>query len=204
MTPEEFRRQFMLSRGMTLDTSPIPQIPVQAERIVPTEAPPPAPPPVIRTNPDGTIAGNITSNPTDNPDQWKIPPAPASVPPPAYAKPPAFPPAEVAPIPNVPPATGPAGITLNSAPVAPGWAGTVGLPAPDQVQAFGQGQNYEKAMAGLDEIAKGFKGPKTQQTDLTTITPMSSQPNQPGQLSAELMNTLLQAKRRPRGLTLTG
>jgi hypothetical protein len=61
-------------------------------------------------------------------------------------------------------------------------------------------------LAVFGEVAKGLK-PKSNDAALAaaaTISPMSVQANQPSHLSAELMNTILQSKRKPRGLTLTG
>src|SRR4249919_334189 len=141
MTPEEFRLQFMKNRGITLDTPPANV--VQTVPITPTAAPPPvvppqpivpppSPSPVVRTNPDGTLAGNVTSNRVDNPAEWVTPPvvAPAST---VAAAPPVRPPsafpaggADAVPFsrPTVEPNQA-GGLTLASNPVQ-GWGGTVG------------------------------------------------------------------------------
>jgi hypothetical protein len=58
-------------------------------------------------------------------------------------------------------------------------------------------------MAGLEQIAKGFTNKPAVDPGASTITPVGLQPNQSNQLAAELMNTLLQSKKK-RGVTLTG
>jgi hypothetical protein len=94
-------------------------------------------------------------------------------------------------------------MTLNSTPAAPGWAGTVGLPPPPKdPDSFIQGQDYQKLMSGLGDVAKGLKPKPVADTGATTITPMTSQPNAPNAMAAQLMAALLQGKNR--GLTLTG
>lgn len=203
------------ARGITLNNAPVP-IPAAAPVVVP-----PAPvAPEVRTDIIRSPGGPAT-NPTDPPvrlyphgtppvvapEQLPTPPAAVPAMPLATPRPPArFPTEDVPPVANVPAPTGPGGITLNSAPVAPGWAGTVGLPPSEASKAFDEGKDYQKMLAGIGEVAKGLK-PKSNDAALaaaTTISPMSVQANQPNQLSAELMNTILQSKRKPRGLTLTG
>src|SRR6185369_9110473 len=114
MTPEEFRQQFMKLRGLNIDSTPVVSPPIVPTPITPVpvrsmDAPP------IRTNPDGTLAGNLTSNRIDNPVVQQSP----------------------------------TGITLNSTPAAPGWAGTIGQTAsPEAAQAYDAGKNNEKIMGG--------------------------------------------------------
>jgi hypothetical protein len=74
-----------------------------------------------------------------------------------------------------------------------------------EAKAFEKGVDYNKMVAGLEEISKGMKPKVDPQAAAAaaTISPMSSQPNQPSSLAHDLMNTLL-AGRRNRGLTLTG
>jgi hypothetical protein len=212
MTPDEFRNAFIKSRGLTINDSPIPQIPVQSVPITPTDP--------VRTDiipsPGGpaTIPGVHRLYPAGPPPVVppELPPeGPAQVVPPitpgaAYARPKAFPTGDAAPVPfNPVREPGPAGVSLNSTPVAPGWAGTVGLPgSPEEAKGFDKGQKYNEALAGLETIAKGLKPKPAGDSGANTITPMSVQPNAPSQVSGELMAQLLQHARRPRGLTLTG
>jgi hypothetical protein len=134
-----------------------------------------------------------------------VPPVNPSAP---YAKPPKEFPTEAAPAVPFNPVRdpGPTGVSLNSNPVAPGWAGTVGLPGTPtekEAAAFNQGQNMSELVKGLETMKKGIQN-KSTATDLNTLTPMSAQPNVPSQVSGELMAQILQNARRPRGLTLTG
>lgn len=191
--------------GTTLNSAPVP-VPPPVVAPVPVEEPIRMPSPEAvrawRTGANQDIASGVTANP--NAAAATAPPMPRT----AVARPPAaFPTEGAAPIVATRPAVeqGPAGISLASNPMALGWAGTVGLPGtPEESKAFDKGQKYNELIAGLGEISKGFKPKPAGDTGANTITPMSSQPNAPSQLSAELMNTILQSKKRPRGLTLTG
>jgi hypothetical protein len=183
----------------------VPPVPIQ---------PPPVPglslatpPPVMRLDPAAT-------------DRWRsgvnrdvsngVVPNPAA--PPPMAQPGPFP-TEAAPVPYTQPAVqagGPSGVSMNSNPVAQGWAGTVGLggQTPAEKAAFTQGNDYAKTMAGLEEISKGMK-PKVgdaAQAAAATIAPMSAaaQPNVPSALAHDLMMQIMQGRRKPQGLTLTG
>lgn len=215
MTPDEFRNAFIKSRGLTINDSPIPQIPVQTVPIQPDGVPPsPGLPPPQRTDIYNSPGGPATpGTPVFRLDRGAVipPETPAQVVPPinpsaAYAKPSAFPTGDAPAVPFNPiREPGPAGVSLNSTPVAPGWAGTVGLPGtPEEAKGFDKGQKYNEALTGLGEIAKGLKPKPAADSGANTITPMSSQPNAPSQVSGELMAQLLQHARRPRGLTLTG
>jgi hypothetical protein len=212
MTPEEFRQQFMKLRGLSIDSTPIvptsvSTVPVQPTNevrtvIVPSPGGGPTDPNALphRLNPYGPPK----APPSDIPDTPAVRSAVAApaVLPAVPAKPPApFPTTPVDPVPNVPQATGPAGITLNSAPIAPGWAGTVGIPAsPEAAQAYDAGKNNEKIMGGLDEIAKGLH-PKAQQVQVPNLLAGAPEPNQANQMAAQLMAAMVN---RNRGLTLTG
>ena len=159
-----------------------------------------APPEAVqawRSGVNQDISAGVVPDPSAAPAA--VPPMPRSVPRP----PPAFPTQDVPPVANVAAPTGPGGITLTSAPVAPGWAGTVGLPAtPEEVKAFEKGGNYEKLMGGLDEVAKGLKPKQAADPNASVISPMTSQPNMPNQMAGELMAALMNSKKR--GLTLAG
>jgi hypothetical protein len=79
---------------------------------------------------------------------------------------------------------------------------------PEEKAAFTKGNDYAKTIAGLEEISKGLK-PKVDSNAAAaaaTITPMSSgaQPNIPSALAHDLMMQILQGRRKPQGLTLTG
>lgn len=204
MTPDEFRAAFIKSRGLNLNSAPIPvaaPTPVQTIPITPTDVIPGAP------------ATDPTAPPFRMPEQsavdkWRAgvdtDPMTHSSPATPRIKPGAFPTSDVAPVANVSAPTGPGGITLNSAPIAPGWAGTVGLPnTPEAAKSFTAGQNYSDLLGGLGEMAKGAK-PKPAATDLNTITPMSQQPNAGIGGAQELLAQLLQNRRRNYGISLTG
>jgi hypothetical protein len=166
-----------------------------------------APPPVMRLDPAATDAwrGRVDRDVGNG-----VVPNPAA--PPPMAQPGPFP-TEAAAVPYTQPAVqagGPSGITMNSTPAAPGWAGTVGLggQTPQEKAAFTQGNDYAKTVAGLEEISKGLR-PKVSDAAAAaaaTITPMSSgaQPNIPSSLAHDLMMQVLQGRRKPQGLTLTG
>jgi hypothetical protein len=164
-----------------------------------------APPPVMRLDPAAT---DNWRNRVDQDVRNGVVPNPAA-PPPPMAQPGPFP-TQAAAVPYTQPAVqegGPSGITMNSTPAAPGWAGTVGMDAPAKSN-FAPGGNFDKTMAGLDEIAKGLK-PKVSdaaQAAAATITPMSvgAQPNVPSALAHDLMMQIMQGRRKPQGLTLTG
>jgi len=222
-TPDELRAAFIKSRGLSLASNPVPAPPpvvvpppqepvtrsVQTIPITPTEAP-------IRTNPDGTLAGNITSNRVDNPASWVTPPVVAPAPdaavvaaPPARVPPSAFPVGGVAPVPNTAPVIeqgAGGGVSLNSNPVAPGWAGTVGIPtSPEESKWWEKGAKNAEMMAGLEAMAKGARPKPAGDSGANTISPMSSlQPNAPGQLSSDLMQSILQNRRRKYGVSLAG
>ena len=74
---------------------------------------------------------------------------------------------------------------------------------PEEAKAFGKGQDYEKMMSGLDEVAKGLK-PKAAPVAIPDLLRGAPDPNQASQAAATLMTALLQGKRRNQGLTLTG
>lgn len=195
MTPEEFRIAFMKSRGLSLDGTPIPQIPVQTVPITPTDEPIRMPNPEAvaawRAGANQDIANGVVGTPS-------VPPMPA-VPP---VKPPAvFPPDAAPAVPYTQPAVAQTGTTLTSTPMDPnaGWAGSIGMPG-TPAEAYKLGGDREKLLSGLDEIAKGMKGKAPVDPGASIITPMTSQPNQPNQLAYQLMAGL----RRNRGLTLTG
>ena len=225
MTPEELRAAFIKSRGLNLTSTPVPPVaippptPVQTQPIIPTAQSSTLPPPastVIVPSPGG--------GPTDpNAEPVRINPhgAPAIAPPvvqpppvqPVAAAPPArvpsaFPVGGTAPIVATNPVIeqGPGGgVSLNTNPVAPGWAGTVGLPASKaESEGFMKGQKYNDLIAGLEGISKGLNPKKSGDTGANTITPMSVQPNQPSNLSAELMGQILQGRRRKYGISLAG
>jgi hypothetical protein len=202
MTPEEFRARFMASRGLNINDTPIPQVP------------PVVPPP----GPGGTGLPGDTPYRTPTPgaiDKWRtgvsqdmsagvIPTPSAAVPPPtpavAAAPPPvprAFPAEGAEPTPYTPP-----GVSLTSAPAAtpaPGWAGTVGMTSPEEAKAFEKGGDYQKALAGLDEIAKGLK-PKAPPVQIPNLLAGAPDPNQGNQMAMQLMAAMMNK----RGLTLTG
>jgi hypothetical protein len=212
MTPEQFRAQFIKSRGLTINDSPIPQVPVQSVPIAPTD-PAQGRETIVIPPPPGAGGPTDPNAPPFRLDRGAVlpPEGPAQVVPPitpgaAYAKPSAFPTGAAPAVPFNPIRDpGPAGVSLNSTPVAPGWAGTVGLPAsPEESKGFDKGQKYNEVLTGLEQIAKGAKPKASGDSGANTITPMSVQPNAPSQVSGELMAQLLQHARRPRGLTLTG
>lgn len=223
MTPEEFRLRFIQNRGLNINSTPLPPPPVDAP-IVPTQVPVTrggadlAPP--IRTDILPSPGGPAT-DPTAPPhrlppaeavEAWRrgvpLPDVPPAAEPPVAAPParvpPAFPAGGVAPViatnPVVDQAPG-GGVTLNSTPVAPGWAGTVGIPAtPEEAKAFDKGSDYQKLMSGLDEVAKGMK-PKAPVAAIPNLVAGAPEPNQSNQLAAQLMAAMLNKNR---GLTLTG
>ena len=94
-------------------------------------------------------------------------------------------------IPNV--NAGPGGLTLNSTPAAPGWAGTVGVPSPGAAPAANP--EMDKTLDALGEMAKGINPKPIADPMATTITPMTAQPNQPNSLSFDLMAQLLNRRR---------
>lgn len=199
MTPDEFRNAFIKSRGLNLTSTPVPippPTPVQTVPITPTEEP-------VRMPSAEAVEAWRNSTPVVQPP----PVQPALAAPPARV-PSAFPTGGTAPIvatrPVIEQAPG-GGVSLNTNPIAPGWAGTVGLPAsPEESKGFDKGQKYNEALAGLGEIAKGLKPKPAADTGANTITPMSVQPNQPSNLSAELMGQILQGRRRKYGISLAG
>ena len=102
---------------------------------------------------------------------------------------------------------GPQGVTMTSTPPAPGWAGTVGLPATAE-EAIKQDinkRNINDVFAGLGEVAKGIQNKPSEaaQAAAAQLTPMSVAPNTGSQLAGELMSQILRGKQ-ARGLTLTG
>jgi len=120
------------------------------------------------------------------------------IPPPAPVVPPQQFPDRTSPVPYAPP-----GVSLTSTPAdtpQTGWAGTVGQTEAPAPAAIG-GPNYDKLMAGLEDVAKGLKPKVQQDSGAATITPMVSQPNQANQAAAQLMTAMLN---KPRGFTLTG
>jgi len=212
LTPDQLR-SLMLRRslGTTLTSQPV--IPL---------SPPPAIPPPVRTDiipSPGGPATDPTAPPVRMPsaeavEAWRRgvqppvvqqpPEPPVAVPPAKIA--PAFPAGGTAPIVATNPVVqqGPGGVTLNSTPIAPGWAGTVGLPStPEEAKAFDKGSDYQKLMSGLDEVAKGLK-PKAAPITIPDLLKGAPEPNQASQAAATLMTALLQGKRRNQGLTLTG
>jgi len=97
---------------------------------------------------------------------------------------------------------GPGGVTLASNPVAPGWAGTVGLPAsPEEAKGFDKGSKYSEILSNLDDVAKGLK-PKVTAPAIPNLVAQAPEPNQPNAMAYQLMAALMQGKNR--GLTLTG
>ena len=210
MTPEQLIQMYQnRSMGTTLNTPP--PIPVQSVPITPTD-PAQGRETIVIPPPPGAGGPTDPNAPPFRLDRGAVPPPePAQVVPPitpgaAYAKPKAFPTGDAPPVPfNPVREPGPAGVSLNSTPVAPGWAGSVGLPSTPQEAAI-----WEKAtknadlMSGLETAVKGLKPKPAGDSGANTITPMSVQPNAPSQVSGELMAQLLQHARRPRGLTLTG
>ena len=212
MSPEELRMALIRSklqppaypgqndqpnRGVTLNLAPT-VAPVAASAEIPTVIKPSsggpaddpsAPPfrlggkPVL---PDGTTAPVVT---------------PASDVPftqPVVKKP--FPTEDASAVPYAAPVVnaGPGGVTLNSTPSAPGWAGTVGIPAPSS--DYQKGQTDEKLMSGLEEMAKGMK-PKVNAPP--PLAPPNLEAGQSNQLAYQLMAALMSGKKN-RGLTLTG
>jgi len=185
--------------GITLNSAPVPPVVAPSPEIVPpVRMPPPEAVQAWRSGVNQDIASGVATSPSA-----AVAAAPAM--PLATPRPPArFPTQDVPPVANVPAPTGPAGITLNSAPVAQGWAGTVGLPAtPEEAKAFASGQDWAKITSIGDDVAKALRPKAAPDNGAATISPMSVQPNQPSQLSGELMAALLKSKQ-PRGLTLTG
>lgn len=200
--------------------APIPMPP----GVMPTAAPP-APPAAVPPGFDPTTA--IRTPSPDQTDAWRSGvdqdmsrgiaaspvSAPVASPAPAPMAPPvtpsdAFTRGSAPAVPYSRPAIseGPQGLTLNSAP-APGWAGTVDAAppaAPDKPKP-GFMDSLEKAIPGLEQIAKGLK-PKSDESGMNTITPMSSSgignPNQ--QMGSNLLAEMLANRRRQYGMTLTG
>jgi hypothetical protein len=190
--------------------------------IPPVVAPPPPPVPQPVINPDEPYRMvppeayeawrrgadrdrglGLTANPVAAPAApLPAPPTPAAAFPGAGAPPVAY-----SPKPVVEAAPGTAqGISLNTAPVAPGWAGSVGMSAPEAV-AYQRGGNEAKSMAGLEDIVKGFKGQEAKSSDLNTITPISGYGGNTGgggQMSAQLLAQMLENARKNYGMTLTG
>lgn len=222
MTPEEFRLQYMKNRGVSLTGNPIPQVPTPVPNPLPANAP--IVPTPIQTQPIRTDVlpspGGGPTDPTAPPvrmpsaaavDAWRqgvqppvvqSPPAPPVAAPPVRV-PPAYPTGGADPIIATNPAVqqGPGGITLNSAPVAQGWAGTVGLPGtPEEAKAFDKGQRFNETMAGLEDVAKGLK-PKAQQVAIPNLLAGAPEPNQANQMAGQLMAAMMNKNR---GLTLTG
>ena len=198
MTPEELRAAFLKSRGLNLDSSPVPQIPVQTVPITPTEpaaAPIRMPPPEAvqawRTGVNQDIAKGVAGTP-------QVPPMPPTPPP---VKPPAAFPTEAPAVPYSNPAVAQTGTTLTSTPIDPnaGWAASIGQSNPDAAKAFDKGTDWGKALGSLDEIAKGLK-PKAPAANPFPVM-QAEQLNQPNQMAYQLMAAMMN---KPRGLTLTG
>jgi hypothetical protein len=137
-------------------------------------------------------------SPVDQPVNSMVPPAVNNPPTPLAA----FPTGGAAPVPNAPApvvqAGGPSGLTLNSAPPAQDWSGSVGQTAPAAAPPAAN-PNWDKlAEAGADAL-KAFKRPTS--TDMNTITPMSAGPTGGGggQMGANLLAQLLANSRRNYG-----
>lgn len=215
MTPEELRAAFIKSRGLNLTSTPV------DAPIVPTPIPVQrgiVPPPVrtdILPSPGGP-ATDPTAPPHRLPpaeavEAWRrgtplptIPPEvePSVAAPPARV-PPAFPAGGTAPVIATNPVVeqSPTGVTLNTTPVAPGWAGTVGLPStPEEAKVFDKGSDYQKMLSSLDDVAKGLK-PKAPVAAIPNLVAGAPEPNQSNQLAAQLMAAMMNKNR---GLTLTG
>ena len=187
---DRFNAAFPNMRGMTLNTPPVP---------MPMPRPPEAEAPFRLY---GSTFGPRGPSPM-TPQGQSVEAGPIGTGPAPYDRPAAFPAGGVAPVPNVAAPQGPGGISLNSTPTAPGWAGTVGIPAPPvDAKSFQAGSDMQKALGGLEEVAKGLKGKESKSSDLNTITPMSSAPLGGGgnQMGAELLGQLLAAHRRNYGV----
>lgn len=179
--------------GLTLGSNPNIQGNVDFQQAL-APPPPAAPPPPVNAEPY-----RMQGNPADY-QAWRTS---APIPTAAPQRPAPFPAGGTAPVPNVAAPTGPGGITLNSAPTAPGWAGTVGLPAtPEASSAFDRGADWQKMLGLAGDVAKGIKGKAPTATDMNTITPMSPSPvgGGGGQMGAELLAQLLSARRRNYGV----
>jgi len=216
MTPEEFAAKIRAARGITLTGTPITPIPDPATRsfAVPPVIPPAAPDESIRTDviraPGGPAtdpaAPPVNLYPHGRPPlvpPVDISPAAVTAPSPSVARA-APPPARVFPVEGTDPVpTAPPGVSLTSTPAqnpALGWAGTVGLPGtPEEAKAFDKGGDYQKMLAGMDDIAKGMRPKAPVANPFPVMT--AEQPNNPNQMAGQLMAALMQNKR---GLTLTG
>jgi hypothetical protein len=221
-TPDELRNAFIKSRGLNLTSNPVvapppiaipPPTPVQTIPITPTPTDPTAEP--IRMPPPEAVQAwrnganrDIAAGDTNLPPAVVSPDAAVVAAPPARV-PSAFPVGGADPIvatkPVVEQGAG-GGISLNSTPVSPGWAGTVGIPtSPEESKWWEKGAKNAEMMAGLEAMAKGAKPKPAGDSGANTITPMSSlQPNAPGQLSSDLMQSIIQNRRRKYGISLAG
>ena len=195
MTPDEFRNAFIKSRGLNLTSNPIPippPTPVQTVPITPTD---PTQPPV-RTNPDGSLVGNMTSNKIDNPTAWN----PASVPPmPLAAAPPPPAPFPTQGAPAVPysrPAVEQApggGLSLASNPVQD-WRGSVGV-GDGAAPAADTNKTLEGGLSAIADIVKASAQKPKQDSQMNALTPMSVQPNTNSPLAADLLTSLMKRNR---------
>jgi hypothetical protein len=196
ITPEQLRlmllKRSLAPPGFGINSTPIVPPPVQS---VPTRA-------VTGT---GLPGDEPYRTPTPGAvDKWRsgvTQDMSAGVVPPVQVPPPQVPPpmpTRAEPVPYAPP-----GVSLTSTPTdapAPGWAGTVGLPAPaTPAQAYDAGKMNEKFMSGLEEMAKAAS-PKASQINIPNLLAGAPEPNQANQMAAQLMAAMMNK----RGLTLTG
>lgn len=196
MLNDRFNAAFPNYRGVSLPT-PTPTLPP-----IPAPPPIPEPPPVATPSAPPTLAEPYRDVPAGATEAWRagvdhdtragLNNIPAT---------PTVGPRAVAPVPYVTPTNVPGqqGVTIDSNPLTP--AGPV-QPSSDV------NSPYQKALAGLDEIAKGVK-PKSSDRDsgLNTLTPISSYGGNSGGgagQGAQLLAALLANARRNYGTKMTG
>lgn len=199
---------YMLPQGLNLTS--LPQVPIQGPIPLPMPRPIGAEVPTVVYNSPGGPATDPNAPPFRL-DRGAPPPVEAPLSPPAMVAPtralassPSFPTGETSAVPYTKPVVqaGAQGVTLNSNPAA-GWEGSVGAEAPAKVAEAAPKPDYDKLMAGVEDIAKGFKK-SAADPSANQIIPSNMQPNSGSGAAAELMAALLGAKKRPMGVTLTG